>query len=219
MTQLFSIYIFQYWCSGAYSSGQEFARRFTESPGGDKLSENIGDQSVSITEQYISDSLKDKYTGHSPLHIGDQCLESSNLENKQQLRMGSSIGGSIRHASNSPGGGSISHTSTSSASGGKKSSQNVSVIKEKVLDKKSLTSQLDKDCKMFMRGVMDECTHLGNFSVPVDPELIIIVAANHDSYIPRDDVMRLDKLWPGSEVRYIPAGHIVAYLSNHYVFR
>ncbi|KAK7066697.1 hypothetical protein SK128_016797 [Halocaridina rubra] len=32
----------------------------------------------------------------------------------------------------------------------------------------------------FMRGVMDECTHLGNFSVPVDPSLIIIVAAEND---------------------------------------
>lgn len=32
----------------------------------------------------------------------------------------------------------------------------------------------------FMRGVMDECTHLGNFSIPVDPSLIIIVAAKND---------------------------------------
>lgn len=32
----------------------------------------------------------------------------------------------------------------------------------------------------FMRGIMDECTHLGNFSVPVDPSLVIIVAAKND---------------------------------------
>lgn len=32
----------------------------------------------------------------------------------------------------------------------------------------------------FMRGIMDECTHLGNFSIPVDPSLIIIVAAKND---------------------------------------
>lgn len=36
----------------------------------------------------------------------------------------------------------------------------------------------------FMRGVMDECTHLGNFTVPVDPSLIIIVAAENDGYVP-----------------------------------
>jgi len=28
-----------------------------------------------------------------------------------------------------------------------------------------------------MRGVMDECTHLGHFSPPVDPSLIIVVTA------------------------------------------
>ena len=32
----------------------------------------------------------------------------------------------------------------------------------------------------FMRGVMDECTHLANFSIPVDPSLAIIVAAQND---------------------------------------
>lgn len=32
----------------------------------------------------------------------------------------------------------------------------------------------------FMRGIMDECTHLGNFSIPVDPSLVIIVAAKND---------------------------------------
>ena len=27
----------------------------------------------------------------------------------------------------------------------------------------------------FMRGIMDECTHLANFPVPVDPELVLSV--------------------------------------------
>ncbi|KAG7159527.1 ABHD18-like [Homarus americanus] len=38
----------------------------------------------------------------------------------------------------------------------------------------------------FMRGVMDECTHLGNFSVPVDPSLVIIVAAENDGQAIKD---------------------------------
>ena len=196
--------LFQYWCSGAYSSGQEFVRRVSES----SETNNLGGLNTndSITEKYILDSLEDKYTGHSPLHIGDQCLENTRLENNQCL-------------SSSVGGGSVSHTSSSSVGGGKISSQDLSVIQEKVLKTKTLSSQLAKDCRLFMRGVMDECTHLGNFSVPVDPELVIIVAAKDDSYIPRDDVLQLDKIWPGSEVRYISAGHIVAFLSNHGVFR
>ena len=71
----------------------------------------------------------------------------------------------------------------------------------------------------FMRGVMDECTHLGNFSVPLDPSLIIIVSATNDAYVPRDRVMSLKELWPGAEVRHINRGHIGAFLMEHHVFR
>ena len=82
------------------------------------------------------------------------------------------------------------------------------------------TSPLKEEVLHFMRGVMDECTHLGNFSVPVDPSLIIIVAAEYDSYIPRKDILGLDELWPGAEVRYIKdQGHIQAYLQNQQEFR
>ncbi|CAG5130947.1 unnamed protein product, partial [Candidula unifasciata] len=71
----------------------------------------------------------------------------------------------------------------------------------------------------FMRGVMDECTHLGNFSVPVDPELIIIVSAKQDAYVPKEGVIGLDQLWPGCEVRYVDQGHVGAVLFNQSVFR
>ena len=210
--------MFQYWKTGAYSSGQEFARRITESSETDLASNG----SENITEKFISESLKDKYTGHSPLHIGDQCLESSNLE---CASLDSSTEGTVSLSSSA--GGTVNLKS--SVKGGKISSNGnmISVIGEKVSSMKraklskaeSVKSELEKDCKLFMRGVMDECTHLGNFSVPVDPELVIIVAADHDSYIPREDVLRLDKLWPGSEVRYIPTGHIMAFLYNQGVFR
>jgi len=62
----------------------------------------------------------------------------------------------------------------------------------------------------FMRGVMDECTHLGNFSRPVDTSLVIVIAAKSDAYIPRDRVLSIEDLWPGAEVRYIETGHIAA---------
>jgi len=71
----------------------------------------------------------------------------------------------------------------------------------------------------FMRGVMDECTHLGNFSRPVDTSLIIVVVAKSDAYVPRDRVLSVEDLWPGAEVRYIEAGHIGAYLFKQSVFR
>lgn len=86
--------------------------------------------------------------------------------------------------------------------------------------RKSITDrEIRDDALDFMRGVMDECTHLGNFATPVDTSLIIIVAANHDAYVPRQNVISLEQLWPGSEVRYVDSGHINAFLFHNVQFR
>ena len=71
----------------------------------------------------------------------------------------------------------------------------------------------------FMRGIMDECTHLGNFTPPVDPSLSIVVSAKHDAYVPREGIKSIGELWQGCEIRYIDAGHITAFLFNQYMFR
>lgn len=71
----------------------------------------------------------------------------------------------------------------------------------------------------FMRDVMDECTHLGNFSKPVDTNLIVIVVAKSDAYYPRNSVISLNELWPGAEIRYVDSGHISAFLFRQGVFR
>lgn len=71
----------------------------------------------------------------------------------------------------------------------------------------------------FMRGIMDECTHIGNFSVPVDPSLCVFVAANGDGYIPRDGLKQITDYWPGAEVRYIDQGHVGAFVLRQNVFR
>ncbi|XP_046833640.1 protein ABHD18 isoform X1 [Vespa crabro] len=77
----------------------------------------------------------------------------------------------------------------------------------------------EREALQFMRGIMDECTHLKNFEVPVDTELIIAVCARNDAYVPRDSCMSLEKIWPGAEIRYIDAGHVSAYLLHQKVFR
>ncbi|XP_054261067.1 protein ABHD18 isoform X3 [Macrosteles quadrilineatus] len=71
----------------------------------------------------------------------------------------------------------------------------------------------------FMRGIMDECTHLRNFSIPVDTSLIVSVCARDDGYVPREGVTDLTDIWPGAEVRYINAGHITAFVLHQKVFR
>jgi len=71
----------------------------------------------------------------------------------------------------------------------------------------------------FMRGLMDECTHLGNYSIPVDTDLVEMVVAEYDAYQPRRGVMPLHQLWPGSRTRTIEEGHIRSYLLYQHIFR
>ncbi len=86
--------------------------------------------------------------------------------------------------------------------------------------KSSKTGASREAISQFMRGVMDEFTHLGNFPKPVDPTLIICVVAANDAYVPRDSVADLNELWPEAEVRYIPKkGHVGAWLFDHGFFR
>lgn len=76
-----------------------------------------------------------------------------------------------------------------------------------------------REALQFMRGVMDECTHLKNFSMPVDTDLIIAVCAKDDGYIPRDDCTSLQDIWPGAEIRFLDAGHVSAYVLHQKIFR
>ncbi|XP_026522797.1 protein ABHD18 [Notechis scutatus] len=78
---------------------------------------------------------------------------------------------------------------------------------------------LQRESLRFMKGVMDECTHVANFSVPVDPTLIIVIQAKEDAYIPRTGVRSLQEIWPGCEIRYLNGGHVSAYLFKQGLFR
>lgn len=77
----------------------------------------------------------------------------------------------------------------------------------------------DKEAIWFMKGIMDECTHLKNFSVPFDTSLAIAVCAQADGYVPREGCSDLKDVWPGTTVRYIDAGHVSAYIRHQNVFR
>lgn len=83
----------------------------------------------------------------------------------------------------------------------------------------SKTNWWEKESLQFMRGMMDECTHLKNFSVPLDTDLIIAVCAKDDAYIPRDGCSSLEDIWPGAEIRYLDAGHVSAYVLHQKLFR
>ncbi|XP_072351769.1 protein ABHD18 isoform X1 [Scyliorhinus torazame] len=94
-----------------------------------------------------------------------------------------------------------------------------STVSHEPLKRKNSQASLARESILFMKGVMDECTHIGNFSVPVDPGLIIVVQAKEDAYIPRAGVRSVNEIWPGCEIRYLEGGHISAYLFKQGLFR
>lgn len=77
----------------------------------------------------------------------------------------------------------------------------------------------EREALQFMRGVMDECTHLKNFSMPYDTSLITAISAKDDAYVPRDGCASLEEVWPGAEVKYLDAGHVSAYVLHQKLFR
>ncbi|XP_067000770.1 protein ABHD18 [Anabrus simplex] len=86
-------------------------------------------------------------------------------------------------------------------------------------DKKKLAKLQEREAFLFMRGIMDECTHLSNFEIPVDTSLIIAICAKDDAYVPREGCADLADIWPGAEVRFLDAGHVSAFLLGLPTFR
>uniref|UniRef100_A0A0K8THS9 Protein ABHD18 n=1 Tax=Lygus hesperus TaxID=30085 RepID=A0A0K8THS9_LYGHE len=71
----------------------------------------------------------------------------------------------------------------------------------------------------FMKGIMDECTHIANFTTPIDTSLIISVCAVDDGYVPRCGVTDIRAVWPDAEVRYVQGGHVTAFVLHQKAFR
>ncbi|XP_025407461.1 protein ABHD18 [Sipha flava] len=86
-------------------------------------------------------------------------------------------------------------------------------------NKQSKSQDLNLEALSFMRGIMDECTHLKNFKSPVDIDLIIAVCAKHDGYVPQNNMDKFEDIWPGTEVRYVDTGHVIAFLLHRNTFK
>ncbi|XP_050420564.1 protein ABHD18 [Adelges cooleyi] len=86
-------------------------------------------------------------------------------------------------------------------------------------NEQSKNEDLNLEALSFMKGIMDECTHLRNFNIPVDMDLVIAVCAKRDGYVPQKGVARLEDVWPGAEVRYVDTGHVAAFLLHRNTFK
>lgn len=95
--------------------------------------------------------------------------------------------------------GSSEYDSVSSCKNQSKGERSSVSHKTRILDEINLKVEAAE----FMQGVMDVTTFIGNFSIPVDTQMVISVLATQDAYIPRDNVPGLETIWPGVEVQYI----------------
>ncbi len=61
-------------------------------------------------------------------------------------------------------------------------------------------------------------TDLRRYDAPKDPRAAVLVSARRDAYIPSWSPMALHEHWPGSEHRWLDAGHVTAFLFKRAAF-
>jgi len=98
----------------------------------------------------------------------------------------------------------------------------------------SADEQRRRQALAFMRGIMDEFTHLKvssilhvgagrrhkphhsllqNYALPVDPTLCLALAAENDAYQPREGMQPISEVWRGARIRYLRGeGHISSFI-------
>jgi pimeloyl-ACP methyl ester carboxylesterase len=54
---------------------------------------------------------------------------------------------------------------------------------------------------------------------PQKPQAAVIVGARHDGYVPPGETTALHAYWPGSELRWVPGGHISAVVTQRQTLR
>ncbi|CAF1188979.1 unnamed protein product [Rotaria sordida] len=67
-----------------------------------------------------------------------------------------------------------------------------------------------------MRLLMDESTSLYNYSRLIQSNIsnAMFIACTHDRRVLSDGIPHINDVWPGVHIRYIPHGHISAFLFN-----
>ncbi|XP_074197206.1 protein ABHD18 isoform X2 [Camelus bactrianus] len=189
------IHMLEYCGTDSFKMGQEFVKRFPSSA--DKLT------NLNLVSRTLNLDMTDQVVSSKPAECHKPSKTSVSATSEGLLLQGSSK----------------MECFNQTLSTNKSSYTSCSTQSYHLLTKEKRRKNLQKESLIFMKGVMDECTHVANFSVPVDPSLIIVVQAKEDAYIPRTGVRSLQEIWPGCEIRYLEGGHISAYLFKQGLFR
>ena len=78
---------------------------------------------------------------------------------------------------------------------------------------------ITQDTMDYMDYILYQLTHLENFSHPELNSAVIFVCANHDSYVPMNNVQSPADVWTDSEMRSIDCGHVMGVLRYQKTFR
>lgn len=86
---------------------------------------------------------------------------------------------------------------------------------QRIIDWERLAAELPDDVtpRELMRDLMDSYAIDKHGSLD-HPELAILVAATNDAFIPTAEVEKLHAHWPGSELRWLRAGHTTGWVLN-----
>ena len=70
-----------------------------------------------------------------------------------------------------------------------------------------------------LTAVLEVYTDVTRFPRPAVPSAAVLVAASDDAYIGKTSVREWEAAWPGAELRWVPGGHVSAYLLQAATFR
>ena len=73
--------------------------------------------------------------------------------------------------------------------------------------------------RIALAHVLETYTDVTRLPPPALPAAAICVGARADAYVARASVAELAAHWPGSEVRWVPGGHVSAFLTQGDAFR
>ncbi|KAG7672311.1 hypothetical protein Ndes2526B_g06694 [Nannochloris sp. 'desiccata'] len=72
---------------------------------------------------------------------------------------------------------------------------------------------------LLLEAVLETFTDATRFPCPRRPDAAVLVAATEDAYVSPQSVLDLHRHLPGSEIRWIPGGHVSSFLMHQPAFR
>ena len=70
-----------------------------------------------------------------------------------------------------------------------------------------------------LEAVLETYTDITRFPTPRRPDAAVLVGATDDAYIGKESVTDMHNFLPGSELRWVPGGHVSSFFLHHGIFR